>query len=142
MRNKIIKNLNRGFSLMETLIWVGIVGIFVGIVGIAGVSYWDRARVKAATQEMNVYSAALLDYYDKNGSFPTSDEGLKILLEQNYIKQTKFLDPWKNPYIYNATENGFTIKSLGSDKKEGGTGTKEDIMVYEGDSDQNGDDFE
>ena len=121
---------------METLIWVGIVGIFVGIVGIAGVSYWDRARVKAATQEMNVYSSALLDFYDKDGKFPTSDEGLKVLLDEDYIKKTDFLDPWKNPYIYTATENGFTIKSLGSDKKEGGTGTKKDIMVYEGDTEE------
>ena len=134
MLQKITRRLNKGFSLMETLIWVGIVGIFVGIVGIAGVSFWDRARVKASEQEMNIYSSALLDYYDKNGNFPTTDEGLKKLLEDEYIKETDFLDPWKNPYIYTATENGFKIKSLGSDKKEGGSGTKEDITVYEGDN--------
>ena len=78
---KKIKKINYGFSLMETLIWVGIVGIFVGLVGIAGFAFWDRAKVRACVQEMKIYSAALMDYSETEGGLPTNEEGLKILLE-------------------------------------------------------------
>ncbi|OHD14614.1 MAG: hypothetical protein A2086_15590 [Spirochaetes bacterium GWD1_27_9] len=131
---KKIKKINYGFSLMETLIWVGIVGIFVGLVGIAGFAFWDRAKVRACVQEMKIYSAALMDYSETEGGLPTNEEGLKILLEKGYVTKTKFLDPWQNAYVYTQTDDGqgFMIKSLGSDKKEGGAGTAKDLTVSSG----------
>jgi general secretion pathway protein G len=131
-----MKNINSAFSLIETLIWVGIVGIFVGLVGISGMSFWDRTKVKAAVQELKIYSTALLDYYDTEKQYPTSEEGLKILLEKGYVTKTKFLDPWGAPYNYKATENGFLISSFGSDKKEGGEGTKKDLIITEGEANE------
>lgn len=124
-------NFNAGFSLMETMIWVGIVGIFVGLVGVAGMSFWDRAKVKASTSEMQIFSSALLNFYDSEGRYPSEDEGLQILLKNKYLTKTDFKDPWMNPYIYTVSDNGdgFIIKSLGADKKEGGDGTKKDIIV-------------
>lgn len=124
---------NHAFSLMETMIWVGIIGIFVGIVGVAGMSFWDRAKVKAAITEMKIYSSALLSYYDSEGKYPTNDEGLKVLLDENYLTKTDFKDPWKNLYIYTVSDegDGFMIKSLGSDKKDGGKGTKKDLVISE-----------
>jgi general secretion pathway protein G len=131
-----LKNINKAFSLIETLIWVGIVGIFVGLVGIAGISFWDRAKVKAAIQEMKIYSTALLDYYDTEKKYPSNEEGLKILLEKKYVTKTKFLDPWGTPYNYIEADGGFLISSYGSDKKEGGEGTKKDLVITEGDANE------
>jgi general secretion pathway protein G len=128
-----IKYLNKGFSLMETLIWVGIVGIFVGLVGITGMTFWDRAKVRAAKQEMNIFSAALLEYYSTEGTLPSEDEGLNLLIEKGYITKGKesIKDPWGGEYIYQIMNDGkgFSLKSLGSDKREGGEGTKGDQTV-------------
>jgi len=131
--NKKIKKINEGFSLMETLIWVGIVGIFTGLVGISGMNFWNSSRVKGAMQEMKVYSAGLLQYYDTEGKYPSNQEGLKVLIEKNIVQKKNTLDPWNNEYIYTVNDeaNGFSIKSLGSDKKEGGDGTKKDLEVSE-----------
>ena len=132
---KIKKYFNQGFSLMETLIWVSIVGIFLSLIGFGGIAARDRARVKGATQELKVIEAALLDYYDNEGSYPPESAGLQALVDKNYIKSNnksnKLVDPWGTEYIYTLSNDGhdFTIKSLGSDKKEGGTGTALDIIV-------------
>ena len=129
------RSLKKGFSLQETLIWVGIVGIFVSLIGISGMMFWDRSKVRAAKQEMGIISSSLLDYYDSKGKYPSDDEGLKALADEGYVTaKTKFADPWKNPYIYTVTNDGagYVIKSLGSDKKPGGEGTAADITMSSG----------
>ena len=131
---KLKSYLNQGFSLMETLIWVSIVGIFLSLIGVVGITQLDRAKVKGAKQELNVISAALIEYYDNEGSFPPENPGLQVLVDKDYIKRNKnnkLSDPWGTDYIYTLTNDGhdFIVKSLGSDKKEGGTGTAEDIIV-------------
>ena len=138
MKEKKIKKLTNGFSLMETLIWVAIVGLFVGLITLSSVTLLSKAKVKAAKQEMTIYSAALLEYYQTEGSFPSDDEGLEILLEEDYViakGKKKLADPWGTAYVYSVLDDGeaFIIKSLGSDKREGGEkGTKKDIIVSSG----------
>ncbi|OHD72656.1 MAG: hypothetical protein A2355_16030 [Spirochaetes bacterium RIFOXYB1_FULL_32_8] len=126
-----MNDLNKGFSLMETLIWVGIVGIFVGLVGVSGVTFMNKAKVRGATQEMKIYSMALLDYYQTEGDYPSADRGLKVLLDEQYVTKTDFKDPWKTAYEYVISEDGlgFTLTSFGADKKPGGTGLHKDIIV-------------
>lgn len=148
MKHNKIKKLNNGFSLMETLIWVGIVGIFIGIVGIAGMGLMERTKVQAARQELNVYSAALLSYYQTEGEFPSDDEGLNILISENYIdtkgNKSAAVDPWNQEYIYTLVNDGqgFIIKSLGADKREGGSGTKKDVIITSGNDNESLEDTE
>lgn len=131
---KIKVHLNSGFSLMETLIWVGIVGIFLGLSGFAMFKQLDRAKIKAAKQEMHVYGTALLEYLSTEGQLPTEEEGLMVLVQKEYIvskDSNKLTDPWGNEYIYTLINDGkdFIIKSLGSDKQEGGEAiTAKDIV--------------
>jgi len=124
-------NLKDGFSLMETLVWVAIVGVFVGLVGISGASFLNRAKVRACKQEMRVFSSALLDYMETEGELPDEIQGLSLLLEKGYVVSTAFKDPWGNPYLYSLISQGqdFEIKSFGADKKEGGTGINTDITI-------------
>lgn len=133
MKKKHINKLKKGFSLMETLIWVSIVGIFLGLIAVVGVTQIDRAKVKAAKQELNLFYAALIEYNENEGGFPTEEEGLNILVEKDYIKlnKSKITDPWGSDYIYETILDGkgFIIKSLGSDKKEGGDNTAKDIII-------------
>lgn len=135
------KKMREGFSLMETLIVVAIVGVFSGLVAIGGVQFRSRANVNAAKSEMDTFKLMLLDYYDTESVFPDSDTGLKILIDQGYlvinpqkVKDGKILDPWKNPYEYSLSDdgNGFTITSYGSDKKADGSGHAADIVLSEG----------
>jgi len=93
---------------------------------------------------MKIFSSALLDYNETEGTFPGTEEGLKILMEKEYVTNTKFLDPWKVPYEYALNSDGtdFTIKSLGADKKEGGTGVNKDIVItVNGINNENSDSF-
>jgi general secretion pathway protein G len=114
---------------MEVIIWVGIAAIFSTLVGIAGFSFMEKQKSKAAIQEIGIYSTAILDYYSDTGKYPTNEEGLQMLFEKGYITKEKQLDPWKKEYIYTLEDDkGFTIKSLGSDKKEGGEGNAKDIV--------------
>jgi general secretion pathway protein G len=123
------RTINNAFSLMEVIIWCGIAAIFSTLVGIAGFSFMEKQKSKAAVQEMGIYSTAILDFYSDTGKYPTNEEGLQMLYDKGYITKEKQLDPWKNEYIYNLEEDkGFTIKSLGSDKKEGGEGNAKDIV--------------
>ena len=85
IKKKIKKNLYTGFSLMETLIWVGIVGIFLSLVAFVGLGQMDRAKVKAARQEISVYASALIEYVSTEGSLPTEDEGLMALVQKDYV---------------------------------------------------------
>lgn len=143
------KRFNAGFSVMETLIWVGIVAIFSGVVGFGGARFMDRAKVRAANQELNVYKAALLEYYETEGDFPNEEEGLMKLIEEGYVQfkssdKNKVVDPWKQPYVYTLIDDGlgFTIVSYGSDKKPGGTSSsKKDLKVSSGEEEDDiGDD--
>ncbi len=143
---KINKKINEGFSLTEVIIWVTLAAIFSSLIAIGSIKLINNAKVHAAKQEMNIYSAALLEYYQDKGNLPSENDGLGVLLKEGFINKKDYTlkDPWKNDYIYNLVNNGqdFVIKSLGSDKKEGGKGTAADIIVSstntdESDSDTN-----
>lgn len=122
---------DEGFSLTEVLIWAGIVGIFVGLVGIAGSSFINKAKVSGAKIELQTFSAALIAYKESVGKYPTQDEGLAILIKGNYITPTDLKDPWKNNYNYTLLNDGedFVLTSYGADKREGGKGVKKDIVI-------------
>lgn len=142
-KSKIAKKMKKGMSLVEVMIWVTIAGIVGGSVMVGSVRLLNNARVNTAKNEINTFSTALIQYKEDQGSFPTAEEGINVLVTERYInlkaKDGKILDPWKNPYVYESVNDGegFVIKSLGSDKKEGGNGVKADI-VFE----QAVDDFE
>lgn len=142
---KLFKKINHGFSLMETIIWVSIVAIFGGIIGFSAAGYLSNAKVTAAKQELNIFSTALLQYYEMEGSYPSDSDGLSALIKNDLLKvknANDITDPWKTPYEYTSTNDGqgFTLKSLGSDKKEGGNGTKTDLIISGGDANESSED--
>jgi general secretion pathway protein G len=129
---KLKKNYSRGMSLMEVVIWSGLVAIMAGIVGFSAVKFWNTAKKSTAKSELGIYATALLQYYSIEGTYPSEDEGLEILYKKGYleVQDAKDLnDPWGNPYVYTVLNNGegFKLTSLGSDKQEGGEGNNADI---------------
>ncbi len=134
--------MRKGFSLIELMIVIVILGLLASLVVPNLLGQSEQAKRRLACVQMHSLSNALKTYKLSLGVFPTTKEGLKSLVQnpdpQKYTTypQGGFLgskkipkDPWGSDYIYITKENGFDIISLGSDKKEGGDGDNSDIKL-------------
>jgi len=133
-------NRNKGFTLVELMLVVIIIGILVAMVmpRLAGRSEQARAAAAKADIEANIGSA--LDLYElDNGLYPTTEQGLGALLAKPadaskwkgpYLKK-KPVDPWGNQYLYRSpgTRNiDYDLFSMGKDGVEGG---EDDVTNWE-----------
>ena len=128
-----------GFTLIEMLVVLVIIGLIMGLVGPQVINYLTDARIKAANLQIQALSSALDLYYLDAGRYPSTSEGLGALVRRPSSGQTwngPYLkggavpaDPWKHEYIYRSPAEGapFEIMSLGSDGREGGTGSAADV---------------
>lgn len=136
---KLIKN--KGFTLIEIMVVITIIGILAAVIVPKVIGRSDQARVVKAKQDINSLEQALELYKLDNGFYPTQSQGLKALVAQpssdpipqnwksdGYIKRLP-TDPWNNSYQYvNPGKHGeYDIFSYGADGKEGGTGNNADI---------------
>jgi general secretion pathway protein G len=128
-----------GFTLVEMLVVITIIGMIMALVGPRVLNYLGESRVKAAKIQIQSFSSALDLFYLDAGRFPSSSEGLVALVRPvsgagswngPYVKGGSVpSDPWGNPYVYKqpGEQGPFEIRSLGSDGQEGGTGTAADL---------------
>lgn len=120
-----------GYTLMELLIVITIIGVLLGIAVVNLQGTPDEARIAAASQEIRTMSTALDMYRMQNSRYPTTEQGLKALVEKpedakrwqkgGYLKGSKVpLDPWDNPYVFNAPgrSGDYEVYSLGPDGRE------------------------
>jgi general secretion pathway protein G len=132
-----------GFTLLELLVVLGIIAMLAGIVGPQVMKHMGESKIKAAKVQIEDLSAALDMYKLDLGKYPSTDQGLKALIESPdsskrwngpYLRKTKIpLDPWQQEYHYASPgEHGkFDLFTYGSDEKEGGTGEEQDIANCE-----------
>lgn len=128
-----------GFTLVEMLVVITIIGMIMALVGPRVLNYLGESRVKAAKIQIQSFSSALDLFYLDAGRFPSSSEGLTALARPvsgvaawngPYVKgSTVPNDPWGHPYVYKqpGEQAPYEIRSLGSDGQEGGTGTATDL---------------
>ena len=132
----------KGFTLIELLVVIVIIGLLASLVAPKLFGKLGEAKVKTAKAQISMISTALDAFNLDVGRYPTTQEGLKVLWQNNGIKNWhgKYLpkpitkDPWGHPYIYKSPGNNgnpYELKSLGADGKEGGTGDNKDISVWE-----------
>lgn len=122
-----------GFSFIEILIVVVIIGILAGTVTLSAKHYLDRAKLNRARSDVATYESALAAFYGDNGRYPSSDEGLAALTPK-YVDKLRG-DPWSRPYNYNqpGRSGAFEVFSYGADGREGGEGADADVASYDAD---------
>jgi general secretion pathway protein G len=130
-----------GFTLVEMLVVITIIGLIMGLIGPRVLNYLSESKVKAARIQMQSFSGALDLFYLDAGRYPSTSEGLAALVQRTagvtawngpYLKGSSLpKDPWNHPYLYRAPGEHapYEIISYGSDGQEGGTGTAADIST-------------
>lgn len=128
-----------GFTLLELLVVIVIIGLLAAYVGPKYFSQLGKSEVTIAKAQIEAFEKSLDTYRLDVGRYPTTEEGLGALLAAPatagakwngpYLKKALPLDPWGHPFQYRApgTKSEFEILSLGRDGQPGGTGEDADI---------------
>ena len=129
---------SRGFTLLELLVVVAIIGMLTAYVGPRYFSQLSKSETTIAKAQIEAFAKALVQYRLDNGHYPTTEQGLAALFsrpanEKNwngpYLGKEVPSDPWGHPYLYRnpGPKSDFEILSLGNDGLPGGTGSAADI---------------
>ncbi len=130
----------RGFTLLELLVVVVIIGLLAGLVAPRFFDTVGKSKTKIARAQIDSLEKALDQYRLDVGAFPTAEQGLEALMVQPagvlhwqgpYLKKAVPLDPWGHVYGYKLSESkrDIDIVSLGSDGQPGGTGDANDVAL-------------
>ena len=133
---------SRGFSLIELLVVIIILGLLAGLVGPRLFARVGQSKQAAARAQIELFSAALDQYRLDVGSYPPAAAGLEALVSnQNvpnwngpYLKKNVVpVDPWGKSYLYKCCpgdHGDFDIWSLGADGAPGGDGENADVTLW------------
>lgn len=133
------KGKEKGFTLIEIMVVVIIIGLLATIVSVNVMRYLSKSKVETCKAQLKSLSQALELYKLDNGVYPTTDQGLKSLVEKPtsgkipknwkpYLTSKKIpKDPWGNEYYYTSDGSEYTLKCLGADGEAGGEGENADI---------------
>ncbi|MDS4016342.1 MAG: type II secretion system major pseudopilin GspG [Candidatus Accumulibacter sp.] len=127
-----------GFTLLELLVVVTIIGLLAAYVGPKYFSQLGKSEQGVAKAQVEAFARALDTYRLDVGRYPTTEEGLNALLSRPgnvakwngpYLQKAVPLDPWGRPYVYRApgATGDFDIVSYGKDGQPGGTGDAADV---------------
>ena len=131
----------RGFTLLELLVVIVIIGLLAAYVGPKYFSQLGKSEVTVAKAQMESFEKSLDHYRLDVGRYPTTEEGLQALTTAPataagkwngpYLKKGVPLDPWGNVYAYRApgARAEYEIVSLGKDGQPGGTAENADIAT-------------
>lgn len=128
------KSFRKGFSLIELMIVIVILGLLAAMVMPALTGKGEQAkRDLVCVQMKSIYDGALDMYKIKNSVYPSTEEGLKVLTEDStYFKDGKMpKDSWGQEFIYTNNDGKVDLISFGADKKEGGKDEGKDIKMSE-----------
>ena len=128
-----LKKNNRGFTLLEILIVLGILGTIMAMIVTRVNDSRERAKAKQTRLDLNNWSEAINMYYSECGKYPaslqvvTAEDAECKSWDPGQYKKMRTKDEWGTELVYSSEGNGYTLKSLGKDRAEGGTGANADI---------------
>lgn len=141
------KRNERGFTLIEIMVVIIILGILASYVAVKITGQTEDARRTQAKVQIETFETALKMYKLDNGSYPSTEQGLQALVEApttgrlprnwregGYLEKGRIpKDPWKNDYIYLSPgfHGDFDIISYGDDNEPGGEGKDADVNNWE-----------
>jgi general secretion pathway protein G len=131
----------QGFTLLELLVVLVIIGLLAGYVAPRYFSQVGRSEVKVTQAQINAFEKALDTYRLDVGRYPSTEQGLAVLVNrpQNepkwngpYLQKAVPVDPWGKPYQYKSPgDHGeFDLWSFGKDGQPGGSGEAADITSW------------
>ena len=130
-----------GFTLLELLVVVVIIGLLAGFVAPRYFGQVGKSEVNVAKAQLDALEKALDQFRLDTGHYPNAEIGLKALVERPtnvpkwngpYLRKAIPLDPWGKPYVYRVPgEKGdFDLISYGKDGQPGGSGENADITNH------------
>lgn len=131
-----LRDTKGGFTLVELLVVLVILGLVMGLVGPKVLGYLGSSREKTVHLQIESFASALDLFYLDYGRYPTNSEGLQALVKRPgssshwsgpYLKQANIpVDPWGNPYEYHVPGKAgpYSITSAGPDGRGNGGGTE------------------
>jgi len=140
------RTIPRGFTLIEILVVIIVLGLLAALVGPRILGRVSEAKSATARTQVELLGLALDNYRLDNGAYPTTDQGLDALQAKPtrepvplswrgpYVKRDVPRDPWGRPYIYKSpgehNASGYDLSSLGRDGQPGGEGEDADVMSW------------
>ncbi len=135
-----------GFTFVEILITIVIIGILTGVVGLSLRHHVINARIKATELQLATFKTALMDYRTTHSRFPTQEQGLEALCvkpvtvpiprdypEDGYLQSRELpLDAWGSPFVFllpGREGQKYEIISYGGDGEPGGVSEDADIVI-------------
>jgi general secretion pathway protein G len=124
---------DKGFTLIELMVVITIIGLLAGITAVNVMSYLRRARVETTKEKMRTLKQAIQSFYIKHNKIPNTladlcgpegDDAREIEAEEPPK------DAWNNEFIYQPKDKrNYDLMSYGADGMEGGTGEDKDITL-------------
>ena len=142
MQHSPIARLRRGFTLLELLVVVVIIGLLASLVGPRYFGQIGKSNVTIARDQIDSFVKALDGYRLDVGAYPTTEQGLGALTVRPdgtdkwngpYLSKAPPADPWGRPYHYKSPgEHGdYDLFTYGADGQPGGTGENVDVTSWE-----------
>lgn len=126
-----------GFTLTELLVVMVILSLIAAAITPQVLGRLDRSKVRAAELQLDTLGSSLDMFKIDRGRYPTSEEGLAVLLAAPdsgdawngpYVKSAKsIIDPWNEVFVYEAEGNSYKLTTFGADGEVGGEGYDADL---------------